>query len=115
MTAPRLAAAGPRLAAALLGAGCVIWADTGSAVAHKGDADLALFLAIFGVAAGVIRLALAGVPVPEDTFLHGELEDYFPAPLRERFAAQMASHPLRREIIATRLTRLAIMARAIPQ
>ena len=68
-TRPALAAAGSRLAAALLGAGCVIWADTGSAVAHKGDADLALFLAIFGVAAGVIRLALAGVPVPEDTFL----------------------------------------------
>ncbi len=74
MTAPRLAAAGPRLAAALLGAGCVIWADTGSAVTHPGDAGLALFLAIFGVAAGVIRLALAGVPVPEDTFL-------LPAPL----------------------------------
>jgi hypothetical protein len=69
-----LGAAGTRLAAALLGAGCVIWADTGSAATDKGDAGLALFLAIFGVAAGAIRLALAGVPVPEDTFL-------LPAPL----------------------------------
>jgi hypothetical protein len=69
-----LGAAGTRLAAALLGAGCVIWSDTGSAVTHKGDADLALFLAIFGVAAGALRLALAAVPVPEDTFL-------LPAPL----------------------------------
>ena len=74
MTGTRLGAAGTRLAAALLGAGCVIWSDTGSAVTHKGDAGLALFLAIFGVAAGAIRLALAGVPVPEDTFL-------LPAPL----------------------------------
>jgi glutamate dehydrogenase len=47
---------------------------------------------------------LLGSDVPEDTFLHGELEDYFPAALRERFAAPMAVHPLRREIIATRLT-----------
>ena len=71
---PALSAAGTRLAAALLGTGCVIWADTGSAVTHKGWAGLALSLAIFGVAAGAIRLALAGVPVPEDTFL-------LPAPL----------------------------------
>ncbi|HEX3860071.1 MAG TPA: NAD-glutamate dehydrogenase [Stellaceae bacterium] len=34
----------------------------------------------------------------------GDLCDYFPAALRERFAAQISSHPLRREIIATVVT-----------
>ena len=42
---------------------------------HKGFADFALFLAILGVAAGALRLALAAVPVPEDYYL-------LPVPLR---------------------------------
>jgi hypothetical protein len=56
-----------RAAAALLGAGCVVWAA--APPAHGGWAGLALVLAIAGVAAGALRLALAGVPAPEDTFL----------------------------------------------
>ena len=36
---------------------------------HKGTADFALFLAIVGVAAGALRLALTAVPVPEDSYL----------------------------------------------
>jgi hypothetical protein len=60
-------AAAVRAAAILLGAGCVIWAS--APLVHKGLANLALFLAICGVAAGALRLALAGVPVPEDSFL----------------------------------------------
>jgi hypothetical protein len=55
------------IAACLLGAGCVIWAS--APPVHKGLANLALFLAIFGVVGGVLRLALAGVPVPEDSYL----------------------------------------------
>ncbi|MBA3618354.1 MAG: NAD-glutamate dehydrogenase [Acidothermales bacterium] len=39
--------------------------------------------------------------LPEDPYLRNELYRYFPTPLRERFAAQMDEHPLRREIIAT--------------
>jgi glutamate dehydrogenase len=39
--------------------------------------------------------------VPEDPSLGQELERYFPAPLRERFRTEMATHRLRREIIAT--------------
>jgi glutamate dehydrogenase len=39
--------------------------------------------------------------VPEDPYLSHELERYFPLPLRERFRDQMATHRLRREIIAT--------------
>ncbi len=31
--------------------------------------DFALFIAIFGVAAGTLRLALTAVPVPEDSYL----------------------------------------------
>jgi hypothetical protein len=61
-------------AADLLGAGCVVWAAV-PVLAHKGLATLALVLAVCGVAGGALRLALAGVPVPEDSFL-------LPPPLR---------------------------------
>ena len=56
-----------RAAAGLLGAGCVVWAAVPPV--HTGLAGFALFLAICGVAAGALRLILAGVPVPEDTYL----------------------------------------------
>ena len=42
--------------------------------------------------------------VPEDPFLRRELEHYFPEALRSRYADQIREHPLRREIIATRVT-----------
>jgi hypothetical protein len=65
---PAAAGAGAvRAAACLLGAGCVAWAA--EPLVHKGPAGFALFLAICGVAAGALRLALAGVAVPEDSFL----------------------------------------------
>jgi glutamate dehydrogenase len=41
--------------------------------------------------------------LPEDPFLGRELERYFPDVLRERYPRQIQEHPLRREIIATRL------------
>jgi len=41
--------------------------------------------------------------LPEDPSLAGELEFYFPPAVRHRFAKQMSSHPLRREIVVTRL------------
>ena len=41
--------------------------------------------------------------VPEDPYLSGELEAYFPSPLPERFDTEMRSHRLRREIAATRV------------
>jgi len=62
-----------RVAAGLLGAGCVVWATVPQV--HKGAAHLALILAICGVAGGALRLILAGIPVPEDSFL-------LPAPLQ---------------------------------
>ncbi len=39
--------------------------------------------------------------VPEDPYISTALHRYFPEPLRERFATQIAAHPLRREIIST--------------
>jgi hypothetical protein len=65
--------AAARAAAVLLGAGCVTW--SAAPLVHKGGASLVLALAIGGVAGGALRLVLAGVPVPEDSFL-------LPTPLR---------------------------------
>jgi glutamate dehydrogenase len=39
--------------------------------------------------------------LPEDPYLTGDLERYFPAPLPERFSQQIRGHRLRRELIAT--------------
>lgn len=49
-------------------------------------------------------VALINSDIPDDPFLQAELNRYFPAVLSERFAAEMADHRLRREIIATHLT-----------
>jgi hypothetical protein len=63
-----------RAGAGLMGAGCVTWAAV--PLPRQGWTGFALFLAITGVAAGALRLALAGLPVPGD--------DYYllPTPLR---------------------------------
>jgi hypothetical protein len=68
-----------RAAAVLLGAGCVVWSVLGpTPLASRGQAHLALILAICGVAGGALRLLLTGVPVPESSFL-------LPMPLRACF------------------------------
>jgi glutamate dehydrogenase len=41
--------------------------------------------------------------LPEDPYLSAELELYFPTLLRERFRPQLLNHPLRREIIVSRV------------
>jgi glutamate dehydrogenase len=45
--------------------------------------------------------ALLASDLPEDPYLSHDLERYFPPPLPERYAEQMRTHRLRREIIAT--------------
>ena len=55
-----------RVAAVLLGAGSLVWAALPAV--HRGWSGFALVLAIAGVAAGGLRLALAAVPVPEDSY-----------------------------------------------
>jgi hypothetical protein len=62
-----LSAAGPRLAALLLGAACVAW--SAAPRGHGAWPTLALVAAIIGVTAGGLRLALAGVPEPDAGFL----------------------------------------------
>ncbi len=47
---------------------------------------------------------LVASDLPDLPALAGELRDYFPPALRGRFAAQIAAHPLRREITATVVT-----------
>ncbi len=42
--------------------------------------------------------------VARDSYLSQALTNYFPAPVRERFAERMADHPLKHEIIATQIT-----------
>ena len=42
--------------------------------------------------------------LPDRPELAADLRDYFPPAVRERFAAQIAAHPLKREIIATVVT-----------
>jgi MFS family permease len=56
-----------RGAPVLFGAGCVVWAAV--PLVSSGWAGFALFLAILGVAAGALRLVLAGVPTPEESYL----------------------------------------------
>ncbi len=60
--------------------------------------ELALLLAHTKIAAGQEVLASS---LPDDPYLRDALVDYFPAPLRARFADQMNGHRLRREIITT--------------
>src|ERR1700735_3829119 len=48
--------------------------------------------------------ALMNSNVPEDPYLSGELNRYFPEPVQKRFAQRIKRHRLRREIIATAIT-----------
>ncbi len=60
-------AAAVPLRSGLLGAGCVAWAT--APLIHTGYLYIALSLASLGVIAGALRLALASIPVPEDTYV----------------------------------------------
>jgi glutamate dehydrogenase len=46
---------------------------------------------------------LIGTSLPDDPFLRGELHAYFPSALQDRYPFEIDEHPLRREIITTRL------------
>jgi glutamate dehydrogenase len=47
---------------------------------------------------------LLGSRLPDDPWVETALSRYFPKALRERYAAYMSRHPLKREIIATHVT-----------
>jgi glutamate dehydrogenase len=60
----------------------------------------------FAIVLSYSKIALSGEllasDLPEDPYL-AELERYFPTLVRERFGAQLRGHPLRREIIVSRI------------
>jgi glutamate dehydrogenase len=61
----------------------------------------------FAVLLAYVKIALEaevnGSPVPDEDWTRDVLVDYFPTPLRERYASLMDSHALHREIVTTRL------------
>jgi glutamate dehydrogenase len=67
---------------------------------HKGltAPELAILLAYTKI---VLDQQVQDSDLPDDPYLADRLVDYFPRRLRERFADQMASHALRRDIIGT--------------
>ena len=56
----------------------------------------------------ILKEAILASDVPEDPYLKQFLISYFPKPLQLRFAKQMEEHPLKREIIATRLSNIIV-------
>src|SRR6185295_7858457 len=42
--------------------------------------------------------------LPDDPYFAGEVQRYFPAPLRKRYAREITRHRLKREIVATQTT-----------
>ena len=61
----------------------------------------------FGILLAHTKIALSrellASGLPDEPALATELERYFPTPLRERFPEQLQRHPLRREIIVSRV------------
>ena len=74
-------------------------------VAERRSAGLGLTTPEFAVLLAQVKIGaeqeMLASALPDDRYLRSVLTDYFPAPLREKFAAQMDAHPLRREIITT--------------
>lgn len=62
--------------------------------------ELAVLLAYTKI---VVSQALLDSSVPDEPWVTPTLAGYFPAPLRERHASAIREHPLRREIVATRV------------
>lgn len=56
----------------------------------------------------ILKEQLLNSDIPEDPFLEKILVQSFPQALNERFHEQMKSHPLRREIIATKLCNIVV-------
>jgi len=51
----------------------------------------------------VLADRLLATDLPEDPYLEQDLVGYFPEPIRDGYAEQIAQHPLRREIIVTQV------------
>jgi glutamate dehydrogenase len=51
----------------------------------------------------VLAHELIDTDLPDDPFLVIDLHEYFPKPMRQRYAEQIEAHPLRREIVLTQV------------
>ncbi|MDF1756699.1 MAG: NAD-glutamate dehydrogenase [Legionellaceae bacterium] len=54
----------------------------------------------------LLKESLLESSLPEDPYLKRVLVDYFPKPLRKKYVQHMEEHPLKREIIATRISNI---------
>jgi glutamate dehydrogenase len=74
-------------------------------IAERRSAGLGLTTPEFAVLLAQVKIGaeqeMLASALPDDPYLRSVLTGYFPVPLREKFAGQMHSHPLRREIITT--------------
>ena len=50
-----------------------------------------------------LKARILGTDLPDATFFADRLRNYFPQALREQYPAEIAAHPLRREIVTTQL------------
>ena len=74
-------------------------------IAERRSAGTGLVIPEFSVLLAQTKIATAqdvlASALPDDRYLRHVLVDYFPTPLREKFAAEMGEHRLHREIITT--------------
>lgn len=56
----------------------------------------------------ILKEAILASDVPEDPYLDQFLLSSFPMPLQQRYSQEMQSHPLKREIIATKLSNIIV-------
>ena len=56
----------------------------------------------------ILKEQILATNVPEDPYMKSLLVSYFPKPLQDRFSLQMQEHPLKREIIATKLSNIIV-------
>jgi glutamate dehydrogenase len=56
----------------------------------------------------VLEHEILDTELPDEAWTASVLLDYFPTPLRDRFAEAMTDHPLRREIVTTQLVNQAV-------
>jgi glutamate dehydrogenase len=81
---------------------------TGDELRDRASTGGGLTMPEFAVVLAYSKIALFGEllesDLPEDPFFGQELQQYFPEVLGSRYSDQIREHPLRREIIATRVT-----------
>ncbi len=70
-------------------------------VSHNGGLTAPELSVLMAYTKIVLADELLATDLPDDPFLVIDLFEYFPEPMRERYAEQIRAHPLRREIVVT--------------